>query len=54
MLDIIGIACAIAGAVVMSVDFDFLSNKKLSREEILSKHANSAKTTKTVSSFYLM
>lgn len=45
-LDIVGIACAITGAVVMSIDIDLSAcfKSKLSREELLSKHAHTAKT----------
>mgnify|MGYP006103633369 CR=1 FL=1 len=54
-LDIIGIACAITGAVVMSVDIDLSCLKsKANREELLSKHGHTNKSQKTVSSFYLM
>jgi hypothetical protein len=57
-LDIIGILCAITGAVVMSVDINLPCFKtEETREELLSKHAGTNKTNKTnktVSSFYLM
>ena len=55
LLDIVGIACAITGAVVMSVDINLSClNSKPSRDELLSKHAGTNKSQKTVSSFYLM
>ena len=45
LLDIVGIACAITGAIVMSVDIDLSCfRKKETREELLSKHAATAKS----------
>ena len=41
-LDCVGIACAILGAIVMTVDFSLLSKEK--EEEIMHEHSKSGKT----------